>query len=711
MGRVISYPEKTGVEEGDFILMDSGTAGTKKIKPKNVLPVDITLSRSGQAADAAEAGRRIGAVADYNTIDILRTYGAHKDTTHNGVTFAWNGDVCTVSGTAASSGAALCNLIASTAAIPSYFQAGKSYRLDVETTDSNVKIQFVFYYSGGTTSHFELTTNNIVIIPNTAIGIIIRLYVAKSTTVSGSIKAAIRSLPDFRDTVKRIFTDAVYSKNLLHIYGTRIDERRNGVGFLWDGNVCYVCGTASSGTFTNIITSTGALPICFQAGKTYHVKCDTTDSKIKLRFQWYKNGLAGSSVDVTSDTDVTIPADVTGLIVRIFVASGDTVDGAIYACIDGEEVESIDLLRANVTSGYISITTTKIKDFNYTIGASNTYYITDYIPVKENRGICITGYELANRVACGYFDADYKPIKVDRIEESARDIDEHHGKTPYNCKYIRFHLLASQIETFNVFYTNYDDSPSENVIYPYIFNRQLFQTIADIPPMCAVIDDDTSGLGYVTKFHDKCVENGITGNYAVITKYLDQSQTLADTLLGYEDEGFGMLYHCQEQLEIYRDTSSPNRDMAAAEVNFCTGLRKMRTYGFLDYNYWIIPYGTLDDEMRALAQRHGMQCCFSAANSSYVTTTKRVDRWSIPRMGLVDTDTSVTNVKALMDECYAAHGMFYLMTHFNSGWDITGDMDRFDEVIQYAKNLGYNFVTVPEAMRYWMPVYRLNEMF
>lgn len=710
MGRVISYPEKTGVEEGDFILMDSGTAGTKKIKPKNVLPVDITLSRSGQAADAAEAGRRIGAVADYNTIDILRTYGAHKDTTHNGVTFAWNGDVCTVSGTAASSGAALCNLIASTAAIPSYFQAGKSYKVDIESTDSDIQVQFVRYVGSSTTTT-TLSASGIVNISSTSTGIIVRLRVAAGATASGTIKVAVRSLPNLRDTVNHIMQDSIYANNLLYVYGTRADAVSNGIGYMWDGDVCYVCGTATSGSFNNIISSVSAMPICFQAGKTYKVKCHTTDSNIKLRFQWYKNGAAGANVNLTSDGEVAIPDDVTGLIVRIFVASGDTVDGAIHFAIEGKAVEAIDLLRANVASGYISVKLNKIKDYDYTSGASNTYYVTDYIPVKENRSICITGYELSNRLLCAYFDANYNPIKADRLEESAQDIAEHHGKTPYNCKYIRFHLLASQINTFNVFYTNYDDSPSENVIYPYIFNRQLFQTIADIPPMCAVIDDDTSGLGYVTKFHDKCVENGIVGNYAVITKYLDQSQTLADTLLGYEDEGFGMLYHCQEQLEIYRDTSSPNRDMAAAEVNFCTGLRKMRTYGFLDYNYWIIPYGTLDDEMRALAQRHGMQCCFSAANSSYVTTTKRVDRWSIPRMGLVDTDTSVTNVKALMDECYAAHGMFYLMTHFNSGWDITGDMDRFDEVIQYAKNLGYNFVTVPEAMRYWMPVYRLNEMF
>lgn len=54
MGRVISYPEKTGVEEGDFILMDSGTAGTKKIKPSNLVKIDATPTQN--SANAVSSG-------------------------------------------------------------------------------------------------------------------------------------------------------------------------------------------------------------------------------------------------------------------------------------------------------------------------------------------------------------------------------------------------------------------------------------------------------------------------------------------------------------------------------------------------------------------------------------------------------------------------------------------------------------------------------
>lgn len=76
MGRVISYGEKTGYNDGDYLLLDNGDGGTKRIRadrvgvqldptltipnkaaPANaVKPVDATLSQSGQAADAKVVG-------------------------------------------------------------------------------------------------------------------------------------------------------------------------------------------------------------------------------------------------------------------------------------------------------------------------------------------------------------------------------------------------------------------------------------------------------------------------------------------------------------------------------------------------------------------------------------------------------------------------------------------------------------------------------
>ena len=88
MGRVISYGEKTGYNDGDYLLLDNGEGGTKRIHPSLVGPrvdsspaanstnavqsggvksaldalqaqipqIDPTLSQSGQAADAKAVG-------------------------------------------------------------------------------------------------------------------------------------------------------------------------------------------------------------------------------------------------------------------------------------------------------------------------------------------------------------------------------------------------------------------------------------------------------------------------------------------------------------------------------------------------------------------------------------------------------------------------------------------------------------------------------
>jgi len=57
MGRIISYDEKNGYNDGDYLLLDNGEGGTKRIRADRVgIQLDPTLSKSGQAADAKVVG-------------------------------------------------------------------------------------------------------------------------------------------------------------------------------------------------------------------------------------------------------------------------------------------------------------------------------------------------------------------------------------------------------------------------------------------------------------------------------------------------------------------------------------------------------------------------------------------------------------------------------------------------------------------------------
>jgi len=103
LGRVISYGEKTGYNDGDYLLLDNGEGGTKRIHPSLVGPrvdsspaanstnavqsggvksaldalqaqipqIDPTLSQSGQAADAKAVG---DALAQNDTILDVRLF-------------------------------------------------------------------------------------------------------------------------------------------------------------------------------------------------------------------------------------------------------------------------------------------------------------------------------------------------------------------------------------------------------------------------------------------------------------------------------------------------------------------------------------------------------------------------------------------------------------------------------------------------------------
>lgn len=70
MGRVISYGEKTGYNDGDYLLMDNGDGGTKRIRADRVgVQLDQTVSQLGKAPDASFVKTRLDLKADKEAVD------------------------------------------------------------------------------------------------------------------------------------------------------------------------------------------------------------------------------------------------------------------------------------------------------------------------------------------------------------------------------------------------------------------------------------------------------------------------------------------------------------------------------------------------------------------------------------------------------------------------------------------------------------------
>lgn len=245
-----------------------------------------------------------------------------------------------------------------------------------------------------------------------------------------------------------------------------------------------------------------------------------------------------------------------------------------------------------------------------------------------------------------------------------------------------------------------------------------------VPYIISFVDDDASATTYVERYYNSCKRNGINGNYAVITNKFESGATDPDMLLNYEDDGMGMLIHCSEQSYSVAPEWM-DRDYDGCRKNLYKGMRAMQERGFVNYRYWIMPYGYVNDDFKRLAVDAGMECMISSANFTY-NDMAHFDRYHIKRFSLnpVDTEGSKGNlaaIKTAIDEMQNLPSCWLIITtHFNEWgsvtWNSTVDAtgypvgyERMNEVIQYAKASGAAVLTVPEAWRYYEPILEANE--
>lgn len=239
-----------------------------------------------------------------------------------------------------------------------------------------------------------------------------------------------------------------------------------------------------------------------------------------------------------------------------------------------------------------------------------------------------------------------------------------------------------------------------------------------------VIDDDTANVGQVKRFYEKCEAAGIKGTFACITAYVLADPELHELLLQYQNEGYQVTYHCHSQIDAYR---ADTRDFAAAQENFVTGLREMRELGFINYDYWVNPYGVKDEETQSLAKKWGMNCMVTV-NQDYENKESdnrfAIDRISLYTAAVEGSDApqqdpadpawyqyNFEKLKTAVNNCAAENGWLLICTHM---WDNTlwEDSDRLTEFVEYVKSVAPNaqFKTLGEAFTEREPIYRFHEM-
>ena len=363
------------------------------------------------------------------------------------------------------------------------------------------------------------------------------------------------------------------------------------------------------------------------------------------------------------------------------------------------------------TSGYI-------KANGVDTVSSESYKYSDYIHVyggKEINAKLLCG---AERKAVHFYDGN--KTWIGGLDTEKGTIADLTFTTPKNARYIRVNI-QNEPANFSKIALSYTGEIERNFFVNDLVNGwyeqgnrsidKLFKK-ATSKPILTLIDDDTPTVAATARYHDACVNNGVVGCYAVITKQLESQNGLAEQLKSYEREGFQNLLHCHDQAKFY-NTSSSDYNIANAEADLVQGIQEIIPYGFANWRYWCTPYGVVNDELASLAKKWGLKCLIRSGLADYETTIPHArGKYQISRISLNQNDEALQIVKNALDGASLCGGWVLVTTHMaETGWDSEESQARFTEMITYAKSLGFEIKTVAEALEIREPIYRFHEMF
>ena len=154
-----------------------------------------------------------------------------------------------------------------------------------------------------------------------------------NTMADRKAQETIASIPDdytaLSNKVEAI-KQSVDVENVLSFF-PKTSTTHNGVSYTWntDGS-CYVHGTASALSFCNIYSNSSSLPDEIKAGKTYYMEMHSpSSSRVNLQMYEMSGGSIVSTYTDSYDNDAEIQFNNNGIIIRLAVPSGTTVDTTV----------------------------------------------------------------------------------------------------------------------------------------------------------------------------------------------------------------------------------------------------------------------------------------------------------------------------------------------------------------------------------------------
>lgn len=152
----------------------------------------------------------------------------------------------------------------------------------------------------------------------------------KDAVARADIATNTQDISDLKDGLADLKEDIIKAD----LYDLRRDlnyysANWNGIVFAWDKaqSKCTISGTATAVTYNNLFISKNSLPANIQAGDVLRVKYKA--SNVYLIFYDYSGGSLTLIKEVKRDAIVKIPDTCTGLIIRLWIGNGTTVNETV----------------------------------------------------------------------------------------------------------------------------------------------------------------------------------------------------------------------------------------------------------------------------------------------------------------------------------------------------------------------------------------------
>lgn len=189
-------------------------------------------------------------------------------------------------------------------------------------------------------------------------------------------------VPDLNRALKSsIVNEQVYGASDAMLYGNRNSTTRNGITFTFnsDGS-CTVSGTATNTAYVDYYINANSLPDWLRPNVQYHLTYSSENVNFRITLTDNEVWSSTNLVNTKQDIDFIIPETATGILIRLAVASGKTVNETVdpHLYIGVKNAELADGVNSAIKVKIGSYSGTSVNDIS-----ENSVYICDGTVVND----------------------------------------------------------------------------------------------------------------------------------------------------------------------------------------------------------------------------------------------------------------------------------------------------------------------------------------